>query len=96
MTNIPMPCKKSGDALGIPAMLAHAQLKCFEAFQMYPRIERAHRRARIAQEQLQMILQEILPAQDYAAQRPALAVNVFGRGMNHDIGAELHRPLQCR
>ena len=35
-------------------------------------------------------------AQDHAAQRAALAVDIFGRGMHHDMGAEFHRPLQRR
>ena len=41
-----------------------------------------------------MILQEIFLAQNHAAQAAALAVDIFGRGMHDDIGAELHRPLQ--
>ncbi len=43
-----------------------------------------------------MIFEEILLAQDHAAQRAALAVDIFGRRMHHDVGAELERPLQAR
>ena len=50
----------------------------------------------VADEDLQMILEEIFLAQDHAAQRAALAVDIFGRGMHDDMGAELHRPLQRR
>ncbi len=61
---------------------------------MQPGVERAHRRAGVAQKDLQMILQEIFFAKNDAAERSALAVDVFRRGMHHDIGAEFHRPLE--
>ena len=37
-----------------------------------------------------------LAAQDRAAQGAALAVDVLGRGVHDDVGAELERPLQHR
>ena len=37
-----------------------------------------------------------LAAQDRAAQHPALAIEILGRGMNHDIGIQFQRLLQRR
>ena len=78
----------------ILAMLLHAQVQRLQALQMQPGIEGADRGAGGADEDLQMVVEEIFLAQHHAAKRAALAVNVFGGGMDHDVGAELHRPLQ--
>ena len=43
-----------------------------------------------------MIFQEIFLAQDHAAERATLAVDIFGRGVHDDVGAELERPLKRR
>ena len=43
-----------------------------------------------------MCFQEFLAAADHAAQGAALAVDIFGRGMDHDVAAELDRPLHRR
>jgi hypothetical protein len=43
-----------------------------------------------------MILEEVFLAKDHATKGTALTVDVFGRGMHDDVGAELERPLQRR
>ena len=57
------------DLRGVGAMGRHPQIERLEALQMHPGIERAHRRPGVAQEYLEMILEEILLTQNNAAQR---------------------------
>ena len=52
--------RKSATAGALAQCAAHAQIKRLEALQMHPGVERAHRRPGVAQEDLQMILEEIL------------------------------------
>ena len=47
-------------------------------------------------EQAEIVLDEFLAGEDRAAQRAALPVDVFCRGIDDDIGAELERLLQQR
>ena len=89
-----MAGQEVGHTRGILAMGAHAQVQRLQAFQVQPGVEGADRRAGVADEGLQVIVQEVLAAQHHSAQGSALAVDVFGRGMDHDMGAELHRSLQ--
>ena len=48
----------------------HAEVERLKAFQMQPRIERAHGRPRVAQEDLEVVLQEIFLTQNNAAEAP--------------------------
>src|ERR1700752_4670959 len=76
---------------GVPRVLPHPQVERLQALQMKPGVERADAGTGFAQENLQMILEEILLAENDATERASLAVDVFGGGMNDDVGAELHR-----
>jgi hypothetical protein len=73
-----------------------AQAERLEALDQHPGVERAHRRAGVADNGLQSVDDELARAQDRAAQRAALAVDVLGCRVHHDVGAELERPLQHR
>ena len=88
-----MTGQEVGDLGGAVAMGAHPQLQRLQAFQMQPGIEGAEAGAGVAQELLQIFVQEILVAEDGAAQGAALAVDEFGGGMDHDMRPQLHRPL---
>ena len=77
-------------------MLAHAQVQRLEPFQQHPGIERAERGAGVLEVRLQHVCVQRPVAQDRAAEAAALPVDVLGRGVHHQIGAELERPLQDR
>ena len=62
-----------------------------EALDQHPRVERRHRRARVAHEVLHRAVDELLRPEHGAAEGAALAVDVLGRGVDDDVGAELER-----
>ena len=76
--------------------MAHAQRHGLQALGQHPGVERAQRRAGVAHQLLHRAVDELLRAQDGAAERAALAVDVLGGGVHDDVGAELERPLQQR
>src|SRR5205823_9335073 len=59
--------EKIGDHSGILAMRPHAQGEGLQTFEVHPCVEWTHRRTGVAQENLQMVLQEILAAKNHPA-----------------------------
>ena len=45
---------------------------------------------------VQLLLDELLRAEHDATEAAPLAIDMLGRRIDHDVGAELHRPLQQR
>ena len=80
----------------VPIVLADAQIQGLEPLEQHPGIERAERRAGVLEVRLQDLRAERRIAQDRAAQTAALTVDVLGRRVHHQIGAQLERPLQDR
>ena len=79
--------------------LAHAgraQLQGLQALEHDPGVERAHDRPRGAHEGHEVVCEVRVVAQDGAAQAAALAVDVLGRGVDHDVGAESEGALDRR
>ena len=74
----------------------HPELERLEALQQDPGVEGRERGAGRAQERGHRIADERFRAGDRAAHHAALAVDVFGRRMNHEIRTELKRALQDR
>ncbi len=67
-----------------------------QPFEDEPGVEDAERGASVADEGLQHFVHPLLRAQHRAAEHAALAVEMLGHGIDHDIGAELQRLLQQR
>ena len=84
-----------GDLRRRLALRAHAQRQRLQALQHHPGVERAERRAGMPQEGVQVVLEEgFCEHEHHAAEAAALAVDVLGGGVDHDVGAELQRLLQ--
>ena len=77
-------------------MLRHPQRQRLEALQQHPGIERAERRAGMFEVIVQLLLDELLAPQHDAAEAAPLAVDMLGGRIDHDVGAERHRPLEQR
>ena len=76
--------------VGLPL---HAHGERLEPLEQHPGIERRERRAGLADELVDVVLDELLGAEDDAAEAAALAVDVLGRRIDHAVGAELERAL---
>ena len=90
-----MPFQELRDLLRRLDLGGDSDVHRFQPLQQQPRIERAERGAGVTQEGRQR-LGELVVAQDGAAQAAALAVDVLGGRIDHDIGAELQRTLKGR
>ena len=77
-------------------MRFHAQLQRLQALQDHPGVEGATASARRCAGRCTPPSISCLAAQHRAAQHPALAVEILGGGVDHDVGAQLQRPLQRR
>ena len=70
--------------------------QCLQAFQHDPGVERRQRRTGLPEQDMNMFLDELFGREDDAAKTAALAVDMFGRGIDHAIGAERERRLKKR
>ncbi len=86
--------KRVGDDGGAGALCLHPDRQRLEALQHDPGVERAQGGAGLADEVLQVIGQELLAAEHRAAEAAALAVDVLGRRIDHDVGAVGEGALQ--
>ena len=91
-----MAGQRVGHLRGIGAMAVDAQAQRLHALDQHPGVERAERRAGVADDGLQLLEDELLGAEDRAAQGAALAIDVLGGGVDDDVGAPFERPLQHR
>ncbi len=85
-----------GDPLRRATLRIDAQTERLEPLDKHPCIERAEARAGVADELLQVIVVELLRTQHGTAQGPSLTVDVFGGGVDDDVGTEFERMLQDR
>src|SRR5258708_21711657 len=74
-----MRLEESGELGGIARLLRHPEIECLQPLQEQPGIERAERRAGVAQERRQLLGHEIAAAENGAAEAAALAVDMLGR-----------------
>ena len=74
----------------------HADAQRLQAVQEDPGVERAHARPRGAQQREQRVMVRGVAGDHRAAHATALPVEVLGRRVHHDAGAELDRPRQRR
>src|SRR6266446_6579925 len=88
--------EEMGDRLGGMALPLDPQFQGFEALQQEPGVEGAQRWAGVAVEQPEIVLDVFLAGEDRAAEGAALAVDVLGRGIDDDVGAERQWLLQQR
>ena len=82
-----------GRGLGLRA---HPHRQRLQPFQHDPGVERRHRRAGLADEARDVVGDELLRAEDDAAEAAALAVDVLGGGIDHAVGAQFERALPQR
>ena len=75
---------------------AHAHRQRLQSLEHHPGVERRHRRAGLPDEGMDVVGDELLRAEDDAAEAAALAVDVLGGGIDHAVGAELERALPQR
>src|SRR6185503_10831321 len=74
----------------------HAQSERFQSLEDHPRVERGQGRSTAAQEAVQAFENYIPAAEHRATEHPTLAIEIFGRGMDDNVGAQIERPLQDR
>ena len=84
----------TGDVLSRAGHGIDAEAERLESFEQGPRIERAEARAGVAQEVLKVFSIEPLGAQHRTAERSPLPVDVLGRRIHHDVGAEFEGVLE--
>ena len=77
-------------------MLRHPQRQRLGAAQHQPRVERAEDRARGVLHEPQPLDVLVARGDDHAADAVAVAVQVLGRAVHDQVGAELDRPLDVR
>ena len=77
-------------------LLRDAHLQRLQRLQHHPGVERREARPGLAQEIVNVCLDESFGAEDHAAERAALAVDMFGRGIDDAVGAERKRLLPQR
>ena len=70
------------------------QRQSFHALEQHPGVEWRQRRAGVADERLQHLVDPLLAAEHRAAQHAALPVHVLGAGVDYNIGAQFQRLLQ--
>ena len=85
-----------GQLFSIVAMALYPHMQCFQRFQHDPCVKRREAGAGLADEIGQLIFDIIAIAQNNAAKTASLPVNMFGRRINGDVGAQSHRLLQNR
>ena len=90
------PARRSASVRRARRLLLDAQRQRLQPLEQHPGVERAERRAGLAQESVQIVGDEFLVGEDDAAEAAALAVDVLGRRIDDDVGAELERLLEER
>ena len=85
--------RDGGRRVGLPA---HAHRQRLQSLEQHPGIERRERRAGLADQVVDVVLDEFLRGEDDAAEAAALAVDVLGGGIDDAVGAELERVLEQR
>src|SRR6516162_6720160 len=81
------------DCRGGAALPVDAEFERFEPFEEQPGVKRAERGASVPVEQAEIVLDEFLRGENRAAKTAPLAIDVLGRRINDDVGAEPERPL---
>src|SRR6266446_10721860 len=89
-----MGLETAGDRNRGAALAVDAELERLQPFQQQPGVERAQRWSGMPVEQTEVILDKFLRCQDGAAETAPLAVDVLGRGIDDDVGAQRQRLLQ--
>ena len=87
---------RSASFAAVAVCALDADLQRLQPLEQHPGVERAERRAGLAQEGVEVVGDELLVGEDDAAEAAALAVDVLGRRIDDDVGAELQRLLQER
>ena len=77
-------------------LLLHAQRQGFQTLEQRPGIERRQRRSGVAEIVVQILVDPLLVGKDDPAEAPALAVDMLGRRIDDDMGAEFERLLLQR
>ena len=72
------------------------QRQRLRALQREPRDERRHDHARRVLMKAHLLVELFAVADDGAARRRVVAVEIFRRAVHRDVGAELERPLEVR
>ena len=91
-----MPGEGVGDLAGRAGLPLDAERQCFQALQQHPGVERRQGRPGLAQEGVDVLLDEGLRRQDDAAEAAPLPVDMLGRRIHDAIGPELERLLPDR
>ncbi|MPL84436.1 hypothetical protein SDC9_30401 [bioreactor metagenome] len=91
-----MPRHRRGHRHRIRRLRPHPQVQRLQTREQDPGVERAHRAAGMLDVGLERAADELARAKDDAAQHPAAAVDVLGRGIDDDIGAKRHRTREDR
>jgi hypothetical protein len=74
----------------------HPQLEGFEPLQEDPGVEGTHGRPRGSQDPEDRLADQLAIADDGAPDTTSLSVQILGGRVDHQVGAELQRPLQRR
>ena len=86
--NLGMGRKHVRDQGGGLGLRADANCQRLQPLQQHPGVERRYRWAGLAHEIMDVLGDEGLRGEDDAAQAAALTVDMLGRGIDHDVGAE--------
>ena len=94
--NLRMLGQDNRDGRGCVGLPAHTHAKRLQAFEQDPCVERRQRRAGLADQCCNVVLNEFFGGEDDTAEATALAVDMFGGGIDHAVGPKLERPLEER
>src|SRR5712672_1291601 len=78
---------------GIVGLLGDSYAKRLQSLEQDPGIERRQRGSGLADQLVDIVLDEFFRTQDDAAEAAALAVNMLCCGIDHAVGAEFERML---
>ncbi len=85
-----------GDLRGRGRLGGDADRQGFQPLQQHPGVERRQGRAGLAQQVMDVLVDEGLAGQDHAAEAASLPVDMLRRRIDDAVGAELERALQQR
>ena len=88
-----VPLEPRRDLLRAGVRVEHPHPQGLQALGQHPGVERAQRGPRVAHG-LHLALDQLHRAQDRAAERASLAVDVLGRGVDDDVGSQVQRALE--
>src|SRR5271169_864389 len=94
--NFGMGFEVARDRDGGTTLPVDPELERLEPLQQQPGIERAQRRPSMPVEETEIVLDELLRRQDGTPETAPLAVDVLGRRIDDDVGAERQWRLQER